>query len=158
MASLAKPSGGSSQSPADAERIAEMCRMRSRGMTYQAIGEQFGITKQSAQDNVARAMAKVTREAAEPLRQMELEKLDRLERAALQVLETRHVEVYQGKDTGFEDDGPKLAAIDRLVKLSETRRRLLGLDAPEQVEQTVTTVPADLVALVQQARQAEVQP
>ena len=34
---------------------------------------------------------------------------------------------------------------------------MMGYDEPEQVEQTVTTVPADLMALVQQARQAEAQ-
>ena len=152
MASIPLPQGGSTQNPEDAERIAQWCRMRSRGQSYAAIGREFGVTRQAVQDAVSRAMARVVREAAEPLRQMELEKLDRLERAALEVLETRHVQLYQGADTGFEDDGPKLSAVDRLIKLSETRRRLLGLDAPEQVEQTVTTISPDLAELVARAR------
>src|SRR5262249_32791928 len=33
-----------------------------------------------------------------------------------------------GKPIGLTDDGPKLAAIDRLLRISESRRKLLGLD------------------------------
>jgi hypothetical protein len=32
------------------------------------------------------------------------------------------------------DDAPVLNAVDRLVKISESRRKLLGLDAPAKVQ------------------------
>lgn len=78
-------------------------------------------------------------------RQLELEKLDRLERAAITVLETKHVHVSGGKvvrDGGDEetvgeplyDDGPVLQAIETLRRLSERRAKLLGIDAPTKVE------------------------
>lgn len=140
--------------PKTAERHAQAAEMRSRGMTYQAIGDALGISKQSAHEAVQRVLAETLREPAEHLRTMELDKLDRAERVAHGVLEARHPVLYQGKDTGYEDDAPKLAAIDRLLRVAERRARLLGLDAPEKVESTVTTISPDLAEMIAQARAA----
>jgi len=79
-----------------------------------------------------------------------LARLDNLEQAALEVLEREHITVNNGRiivlnDQPLPDDGPVLAAIDRLVKIEDARqrnneslRRLFGLDAPTKVEATVT--------------------
>lgn len=77
-------------------------------------------------------------------------RLDNLEQAALQVLEREHVTVNNGRIISLDgaplpDDGPVLAAIDRLVKIEDARernaaalRRVFGIDAPAKVEATVT--------------------
>ena len=84
-------------------------------------------------------------------------RLDNLEQAALEVLEREHITVNNGRiivlnDMPLPDDGPVLAAIDRLVKIEDARqrnneslRRLFGLDAPVKVDATVTeTTQQDL--------------
>ncbi|MCE7081148.1 hypothetical protein [Streptomyces sp. ST2-7A] len=53
------------------------------------------------------------------------------------------------------DDAPVLAAIDRALKISESRRRLLGLDAPAKVENTgpgSEEADARITELLEQAR------
>ena len=46
----------------------------------------------------------------------------------------------------------RASALGAWSRLEERAAKMMGYDEPEQVEQTVTTVPADLMALVQQAR------
>jgi hypothetical protein len=87
------------------------------------------------------------------------ERLGTLERAALQVLEREHITVNNGRiivlnDMPLPDDGPVLAAIDRLVKIEDARqrnneslRRLFGLDAPTKVEATVTETTQQDIAV-----------
>jgi hypothetical protein len=79
-----------------------------------------------------------------------LARLDGLEEAAIRVLEREHITVNNGRiivlnDLPLPDDGPVLAAIDRLVKIEDARLknadalcRMLGLNAPTKVEATVT--------------------
>lgn len=124
--------------PATAQRDAEAARMRARSMTYQQIADALSMSKSAAHEAVQRALADTLEEPAAAVRQMELEKLDALERAVLAVLERKHVTVSHGRvvmvdDEPLEDDGPVLAAVDRLVKIAERRARLLGLDAEKRV-------------------------
>jgi aminoglycoside phosphotransferase (APT) family kinase protein len=87
-------------------------------------------------------------ESAEEIRRVELDRLDELARTAWRVLYERHLhigmrgEIARHRDTGAPllDDGPVLAAIDRLLTISESRRKLLGVDAPAKV--TVLTMDA----------------
>lgn len=86
-------------------------------------------------------------------------RLDRLERAALEVLERHHITVNNGRVIVVDgepllDDGPVLSAIDRLVKIEAERekntaalRRVFGLDAPAKVEATVTETTQQDIAL-----------
>ena len=46
----------------------------------------------------------------------------------------------------------RASALGAWSRLEERAAKMMGYDEPEQVEQTVTAVPADLMALVQQAR------
>lgn len=120
------------------ERDAECTRLRSRGLSYRAIANELGIDVHSAHEGVQRCLAETLTEAATELRQIELERLDTLYAAATAVLEREHITVNNGKviyqgDTPLADDAPVLAAIDRLLKISESRRKLLGLDSPEKV-------------------------
>jgi len=139
-----------------AERDAECARLRARDHTYQQIADTTGFTSASgARFAVERALARTITEPGEELRRIELMKLDALARAAWKVLETRHYLVSQGRlirlEDGappLEDDGPVLASIDRLLKISERRSKLLGLDSPVRMEVlTIDAIDAQLAVL-----------
>lgn len=97
-----------------------------------------------------------------------LARLDALEDAAHEVLRREHITVNNGRiiklDDGvpLPDDGPVLAAIDRLVKIEDARlrngealRRILGLDMPVKVDATVTEVSQQDVELQEMLRDAK---
>lgn len=131
--------GQYTRNPATTDTDAEAARLRSRGLSYRQIAEQLGMSVSSAHDAVRRAMAAVIAEPASDAIAFELDRLDRMYQAALKVLESHHVTVSQGKvveldGVPLEDDGPVLAAIDRMVKISESRRKLLGLDQPAKTQ------------------------
>jgi len=139
-----------------AERDAECARLRARDYTYQQIADATGFTSRTgARFAVERALARTITEPGEELRRIELMKLDALARAAWRVLEARHYLVSQGRlirlEDGappLEDDGPVLQAIDRLLKISERRSRLLGLDSPVRMEVlTIDAIDAQLAVL-----------
>ncbi|MDP4501043.1 hypothetical protein [Nonomuraea turcica] len=130
--------GRYTRDPATAHRDAEACRLRARGLTYQQIADQLGTTRSNAYEAVQRAIADIVREPAEEVRQLELMRLDEMHTAALAILEARHFVVDRGEVVEWEgapliDDGPKLAAIDRLLKIQARRAALLGLDAEKKV-------------------------
>lgn len=137
-----------------AQRDAEACRLRSQGWTYQRIAEHLGYTDKS---NCRRAIEKVLKdtvqEPSEELRRMERERLDRLSEAAWEVLERQHVTVANGRIVTLEgeplpDDGPVLAAIDRLLRISESRRKLEGLDAPSRVSVDAESLGAEIIGFL----------
>lgn len=88
-----------------------------------------------------------------------LSRLDGLEEAAIKVLEREHITVNNGRiitlhDQPLPDDGPVLAAIDRLVKIEDARLRngealcrVLGLNMPAKVDYTVTETTQQDIAL-----------
>jgi hypothetical protein len=124
---------------ATAERDAEAARLRSRGMTYRQIAAHLGVTVGNAHAAVQRALAEVIAEPAADALAFELERLDQLYQAALKVLEAQHITVSNGRVVELDgvplpDDGPVLQAIDRLVRISESRRKLLGLDQPAKTQ------------------------
>jgi len=146
-----------------AERDALAAHMRARSMTYQQVADELGVTKSAARKMVQRALHETLAEPAEALRQLELEKLDVWESAVMRVLEREHLMVSHGRIVSrrtdqieqrdgadvididgnpvyiwepLADDSPVLAAADRLVKISESRRKLLGLDSPTKLAVT----------------------
>lgn len=155
-----------------ADRDAEAARLRARGKPYREIAETLGMALSSAHDAVQRALKAARPEAGEDLQTLlltrlddELCMLDDLEAAARAVLERAHVTVshgkviYHGTEDGEQhpllDDGPVLQAIDRLIRIGETRRRcdesrrkLLGLDAPSRVSIDAENLGAEIIAFV----------
>jgi hypothetical protein len=127
--------------PETVKRDAQAAALRARSWTYQRIGEELGISKQSAYDAVQRALRDTLQEPADDVRALELERLDGMYAAVLAVLERDHVTLYQGEVVRVEgavlvDDGPVLSAVDRLLRIQERRAKLLGLDLPvkQQIE------------------------
>lgn len=100
-----------------AERRRRAVALRIAGASFEQIGEQLGITRQSAHALVVNALdeiAKQTAESAEQLRQMELQRLDALQAA-----------LWADAMRGDEQK------IDRVLKIMAQRAKLLGLNAPE---------------------------
>lgn len=120
-------------------RDAEAASMRSKSMTYQQIADRLGVTKKAAWDMVQRAMKDTLAEPAEAARQFELDKLDALEQGLLATLERKHYIVSHGRiildgEAKLEDDGFIVTASLALLRFSESRRKLLGLDSPTKIE------------------------
>lgn len=128
------------RTPETARRDAEAAELRAQAYTYQQIADQLGFAdKGEAHHAVQRALQAIVKEPAEKLRALELSRLDAMYEAAMRVLERRHVTVFNGKimyigEEPLIDDAPVLQAIDRLLKVQERRARLLGLDAPKQLD------------------------
>ncbi|WP_069743045.1 hypothetical protein [Streptomyces sp. EN23] len=155
-ASKERPRGGDGQfvrSLSTAERDARAAELRSKGWTYRRIAAELGWKQGAdAYNAVQRVLKETVREAGEEVRSLELERLDRLEAAANEVLEREHVTVSNGRvvvlhEAPLPDGGPVLAAIDRLLKIQERRARLLGLDAP--TKQNISITPERAAALEQ---------
>lgn len=153
--------GRFTRSTETAQRDAVIAEMRSRRMTYQQIADDLGISDSAAHEAYQRVLERTIEEPAANARKRELEDLDAAQRAVLEVLEREHVTVSHGRVVrrlvGFEtgedgsprldaqgerigiyedvtDDGPILQAVDRLVKIGESRRKLLGLDAAQKMD------------------------
>jgi predicted transcriptional regulator len=107
-----------------AVRAGEALRLRCKGKTYNQIAKVLGVSSGSVYNYISTALRELreqTAETAEELRELELSKYDAWQQAAEQVLE-------QGDETA------QLHAIDRLLRVSERRSKLLGLDAPAKQE------------------------
>ncbi len=129
-----------------AKRDAEAARLRSRGRTYSQIAEELGFCdKGAAHHAVARVFDGFRVEARDLLIKMELDKLDMMTRSVIEVLETKHYVVSDGRIVHLGDkddpdrrelldDAPVLQAVDRLLKIADRRAKLLGLDAPKRIE------------------------
>lgn len=103
-----------------AQRRKDAVELRKAGATFEQIGAQLGITRQAAFRTVNVALAKVNAEIiaeADTMRSLELERLDKLWQT-----------MYKQAVTGNQ------GAVDRCLKISERRAKLLGMDAPIKQE------------------------
>lgn len=128
------------------ERRRECLRLRVKGLNCVQIAAQLGIDESTAARHVREALAEsidLTKQDADAYRELELARIDSYISATETILSRFHIVVSNGKviqmpdETGevkpLRDDGPELAAIARLQSLSESRRKLLGLDAPTKL-------------------------
>ena len=130
-------------------------QLRSRGQAYQQISDELGYGHSS---NARRAVKKILDgivvEGRDEAIKIELDGLDMMTRAVIDVLEAKHYVVSDGRIVYLGDkddpdrrelldDGPVLQAVDRLLKIDDRRAKLLGLDAPKRVEVSDTTPDLD---------------
>lgn len=109
-----------------------------------------------------RAFQRVPTEDIALAKQTELDRLDRIERHLLGVMEKRHVAINnQGavlfNGEALEDDDPGVRAAQALLRLAERRSKLLGLDAPSRRVTFVVTeevVRAEIEHIEQRLREA----
>jgi len=129
-----------------AERDRDAVQLRSRGRTYQQISDELGYGHSSnARRAVKKALEGIIVEGRDEAIKLQLDELDMMQRAVFEVLEAKHYVVSEGRivhrggkdDPDREellDDSPVLQAVDRLLKISDRRAKLLGLDAPKRIE------------------------
>jgi hypothetical protein len=139
------------RTPEQIAKDQEAATMRSRAMTYQSIGDHFGVTRQAAFAMVQRAIADIPKEGAEEVVRLEIEKLDFLERKLYEIMTKEHVafgasgKVVTLDGVPVEDDSPVMKAIDGLLKVADRRAKLLGLNAPTKHEViTLDSVQAEI--------------
>jgi hypothetical protein len=125
------------------------------GFTYQQIGDQLGVTRQAAHQAVMRAIDAIPKEGAADVLEMELSKLDRLERYYHTVLNKTHVRVgNNGKvvkdDNGAPilDEAPRMDASNGILKVQAQRARLLGLNAPVRTDVVVYDIERDTQKII----------
>jgi hypothetical protein len=100
-----------------ARRREEAVRLRSVGATYATIAATLGVSISQAHRDVTTEVRRIPAEEAQHLRQIESMRLDALQRAVW------------GKALAGD-----LKAVDRALRIVELRCKLLGLNAPQQIE------------------------
>jgi hypothetical protein len=153
--------------PSRAERQAEAANRRARvahlrlaGASFEEIGRQLGISDTRAHQLWTDALKQTVKEPVDAQRTLELQRLDALQVHLTQVLRRNHVTISGGKvvaDTDgqpYRDDGPVVAAALALVRVQESRRKLLGLDPPSRADVTAR-VHAEVYSLDALDRQLE---
>jgi len=151
------------------ERRARALELRRAGCTFDAIGRELQITPSAAQRLVTRALRGYERGPVEALVEESLRDLELCWSKTLAILNAIHPLVSGGsvvydlvRDAKgdpvldprtnealrmpLSDAGPVLKAIERLQSLSESKRRLLGIDKPQQVHMTTDGDPMRVVA------------
>jgi hypothetical protein len=143
-------------------RQAEALRLRALGWTYDQIAEELNYASGSgAYKAVQTAYIASLKEPAEIIKRQAVDRLDIMLKKALEIMASVHVYVSQGHvvrqrvldemgdpvTIGINEDGspiyqmeaiidhaPVLDAIRTALKIEERRAKLLGLDAPKQME------------------------
>ena len=119
------------------ERRTVALKLRLAGLQFKEIGRQLGCSRQRAAQLVMGEIAIIAEQNAElaaQVRDIELVRIDAIQSG-----------IWGQATTGH------LGCIDRVIRLMERRAKLLGLDAPEQIElggQRGTTM-AEMFALAQ---------
>jgi hypothetical protein len=146
-----------------AEKAANAARLKAENpqMSYRQLAAAAGYNDPgTVYRAIQRCREQVLREAGAELIAAEAQQLDDLFAAALEVLERDHLTVSHGhivKDDDGQpilDDGPKLAAIDRLLRIRESYRKLYGADAPSRVSVDAQQLGAEINALIDSAMNA----
>ena len=125
--------------------------------TWQQIADECGYSSKGAacQDyhRMLKALQEETAAGLDDIRRAHLDGLMEIRRVAVEVMRRDHVQVAAGKIVRTElgvsagedgpvyelgdplmDDGPTLAAIDRIAKIDAQIAQLLGLNAPTRIE------------------------
>jgi hypothetical protein len=139
------------------ERDAEALALFRDGLSYRQIAGKLGWRNQaSAFQAVRRAIADHHLLSSPEKRGLEEERLDSLVRLFDRVARSEHlafsssgsVVLHPETGTPLIDDAPVVQAGLALLRVSESRRKLRGLDAPRQVEvRTIDEIDARLLRL-----------
>lgn len=133
-------------------------RLRATGMSYREIAAKLEYADESgAHRAVSRALAAVPVEAVNELRALECARMDEITARLWDMLNTRYpllapgVELVGSDGKPVADPAPILAVVDRLLRISERRAKLLGLDAPVRVAPpTLSQLDAWIAELIEQ--------
>lgn len=134
------------------------------GWTYQQIADALQVNNKATAFRAVERGLHARREATEvntrKVRAIQRARLERAHEAAMAVLEAEHITVSNGRvvllgGEPVKDYDPILRTLDRIVKISESIRRLDGIDAPVKVDATVTEVTQQDIELQEMIREAK---
>lgn len=168
--------GRYARTPEKAQRDAEAARLFAHGYPDSMIAQRLDYPSAKAVSEGRRKVLKeIVQAPADEIIEREVHKLDlelirleQLERDVRKVLDAEHITISHGKvivdprtEQPLLDDSPILQAADRLIKIEDARRRnaerrarLLGLDAAVKVDATVHETKQD-VELQEMLREAK---
>lgn len=116
-------------------RAAQAVRLRTEGLTYREIADQLDYPSENAANKaVLGLLRRAETEAVDALRTLEVGRLDLLWSKALRGIVASET----------SPQGVSAPLISAAVRVSERRARLLGLDAPTQIDASVS--PVDIKA------------
>ncbi len=127
---------------AAAERQVQALELRKRGKTFDDIAQAVGYNSpQAAYEGVKAALKRTQQEPADEVRQIELERLDRM-------LDAMWDKATAGKDF----------SVDRVLAIMDRRAKYLGLDKPVKFSPTDADGNSlDLAMLIVRARLTDAQ-
>lgn len=133
---------------ADAKRMFELRTGAADGTkhTIAWVADEMGCSVFRVQKLLNKYTPKLLEKDASHHRDIEINKLDLLEERLWEMLDEDYITVSNGQvvymETGdpVPDIDPIMKIVDRILKVSERRSKLLGLDKPVRVEATVTTM------------------
>jgi hypothetical protein len=136
---------------ADAKRMFELRtgvdpECHGESWTLARVAEEMGCSVFRVQKLLNKYTPKLLEKDASRHREIEINKLDLLEERLWEMLDEDYITVSNGQvvymETGdpVPDIDPIMKIVDRILKVSERRAKLLGLDKPVRVEATVTTM------------------
>lgn len=106
------------------EMAIKAVELRKAGATYELIAQQLGYSsKATAFNAVNRIMTSTKRESSKEAFEIELRRLDDL-----------FMSLWPAARGG------ELPAVDRCLRIMEQRRKMLGLDAPEKIQQQIQQI------------------
>lgn len=106
-------------------RAVEATRLRAEGVPYREIADRFGYPSENAANKAVLALLRRSEaEAVDDLRALDAERLDYLTRVTLEGIAA----------SAQSPNGLSAPLVSAAVRISERRSRLLGLDAPQQVQ------------------------
>jgi len=125
-------------------RAADATRLRAEGLPYREIADRLGYPSENAANKAVLGLLRRTEaDAVADLRALESERLDHLTRVTLEGI-AASVQSPQGLSAPL---------VSAAVRISERRARLLGLDAPQQVQigspVDIDEVARELTALIE---------
>lgn len=126
-----------------AEQTVRAYDLKLRGWNYRRIAEELGVSVGTVSNRIQQAIAERVDPRVEEYRAIELDKLENAEER-----------LWQQVAEGTAGRLPRVVEV--LMKVSERRSKLLGLDAPDrqQIEATIDSRPTELIAKIQAAREA----
>ena len=132
--------------PEQIDKEKQVLELKRSGATWDAIAQVVGYSNASgAFKAYQRAMVRTLQQPADELRDAEIDRLDRLQRA------------YWFEAIGDKNNPPVHKSAEIVLKIIDRRAKLLGLDAPTKIQAEVVTydasgIEADIERIAYQLR------
>jgi hypothetical protein len=132
-----------------AEQQRVCLELRLQYHTIREISALTGLSVGTVHNRIQEALALYVSPYVEQYRVMERERLEGLSRRVLQTMSTPHYVLKDGNvvtlnDEPIEDVAVTLGCVDRLLRISAQRAKLLGLETPAQPDDDSAPVTEDI--------------